>query len=399
MSQSYEGYIVISDITGYTAYLSGSELDHATDTLQDLLNTLLEHTQPPLAVSRLEGDAVFAYTPKGAVLQGQTLVEMVENIYVAFRRALELMELNTTCTCMACRNIPNLDLKFFVHYGTFALQQLSGSHKELVGSDVNLAHRLVKNTVTESTGITAYTMYTAAAVQAAGLGEIVTHLESHVERYEHFGDVQTYVQDMHGVWEARRDQQRILAERRRAWINEFELPLAPALAWDYVTKPESRALLTASDSQEISGQNRGRIAEGTEYVCAHGDNVMIHTILDWCPFESYTYRAPGPMGMTFLSMFQLEPSAGGTRITQINGLPIAPLPIQVLFYVTWLLLLRRPLQREWDQNLKKLLARIEADLAGGVAVRAQSPDAPREQVEEAIAASLASSQASSEPQP
>ena len=37
--------------------------------------------------------------------QGQTFVELIEDTYVAFRRAIDLMVVNTTCECNACRNI------------------------------------------------------------------------------------------------------------------------------------------------------------------------------------------------------------------------------------------------------------------------------------------------------
>jgi uncharacterized protein YndB with AHSA1/START domain len=396
MSKSYEGYIVISDITGYTAYLSGSELDHATETLQDLLNTLLDHTQPPLVVSRLEGDSVFAYTPKGSILQGQTLVEMVETIYVAFRRALELMELNTTCMCKACRNIPNLDLKFFIHHGTYALQQLgAGSHKELVGTDVNLAHRLTKNSVVETTGIKAYAMYTQAAMDAAGLGDMVGQLVDHTESYEHIGEVQTYVQDMHDVWQAKRDQQRILVEPSGStWTIEGDLPLPPAQAWEYVTKPEFRAVLTGSDNQQVSGRNQGRLGEGTEYICAHGDSVVVQTILDWQPFESYTYHTDGLLGTTYRATMYLEPTAdgNGTHIVQASSPPIGSIVVRIAFLVAWLALIRRPAEREWHSNLQALVAQIEEDLAAGIAVRSTSQDVPRESVPEAVVASLATSQ-------
>ena len=77
---SQQGYMVISDITGYTAYLSQSELEHAQDSLSCLLNLLIEHTEEPLVVSRLEGDAVISYSLKGSFIQGQTLVEIIEGI-------------------------------------------------------------------------------------------------------------------------------------------------------------------------------------------------------------------------------------------------------------------------------------------------------------------------------
>jgi hypothetical protein len=158
MSTTHHGYFLIADITGYTVYLSQSELDHAQGTLTALLNLLIEHTKPPLVISRLAGDAVISYGLRDHFFQGQTFVEMIEDTYVAFRRAIDLMVLNTTCGCNACRNIRSLDLKFFVHYGSFGLQKL-GAHEEMVGADVNAIHRLLKNTVTEKTGARAYALY------------------------------------------------------------------------------------------------------------------------------------------------------------------------------------------------------------------------------------------------
>ena len=46
----------------------------------------------------------------------------------------------------ACRAIPSLDLKFIIHFGEYLVQSVSGA-KQLVGSDVNLVHRLLKNSV------------------------------------------------------------------------------------------------------------------------------------------------------------------------------------------------------------------------------------------------------------
>lgn len=189
---SQDGYIVISDITGYTEFLSKSELEHAEDSLRGLLGVQLEHTRPPFVVSRLEGNAVISYAPREGFLQGQTLVDTMEVTCVAFRQVLERMVLNTTCTCRACRNIPSLDLKFFVHYGTFMLQHL-GSHIAMVGSDVNLIHRLTKNSIIEITGFKAYTAYTQAAVDALGIGGMCGQMTPHTESYEHLGDVAMHV--------------------------------------------------------------------------------------------------------------------------------------------------------------------------------------------------------------
>ena len=167
MEQIQKGIIHIADISGYTAFLNESELEHAQGTLQSLLEVLIENTHLPLVISRLEGDAVISYATEGSFLQGASVLEMIESSYIAFRRALELMVINTTCTCNACRNIPNLDLKFFIHHGSFGLQPLP-AYTELVGTDVNTAHRLTKNHVKQETGYEAYALFTRAAVEDVG---------------------------------------------------------------------------------------------------------------------------------------------------------------------------------------------------------------------------------------
>lgn len=55
---------------------------------------LIDHAKPPLVLSKLEGDAVFSYTSGDAFQHGQMFVELIENTYVAFRRAIELMVMN-----------------------------------------------------------------------------------------------------------------------------------------------------------------------------------------------------------------------------------------------------------------------------------------------------------------
>ena len=61
-SSTLRGFLVVADITGYTSYLNQSELEHAKDVLKTLLDLLIEHTKPPLALSGLEGDAVLSYS-------------------------------------------------------------------------------------------------------------------------------------------------------------------------------------------------------------------------------------------------------------------------------------------------------------------------------------------------
>ena len=68
---------------------------------------------------------------------------------------------------------------------------------ELVGSDVNLAHRLLKNHVGEKTGWKAYALFTGQSLEHLVVPCDPRDLHSHTETYEHLGEVLTYSLDLH----------------------------------------------------------------------------------------------------------------------------------------------------------------------------------------------------------
>ena len=324
------GLLLITDITGYSKYVHQTELEHAQSSLTDLLHLLIDYTRSPLILSKLEGDAVFAYASSEGFLQGQTLVEMVESTYLAFRKALELMIRNTTCTCAACRNLKDLDLKFFVHYGSFTIQKLN-EYRELLGNDVNLVHRLAKNHISEQTGFGAYAAYTQAITEKMGLSEIAGSMISHRETFADVGEVQLYVQNMHDVWERRGNEVRITAEKNNMMGQlEFNFPYPPEVMWQYIIAPEFRSIINGSDFQEFKDLSAGRAGIGSLYVCAHGKNQVLQPILDWEPFEGYT-TSDLIMGAQLLHTIQVVPAGDGTNLKYSVGvLEISPAKFLIL---------------------------------------------------------------------
>lgn len=362
MTSTQQGYLLIADITGYTMYLSQSELEHAQEVLQTLLELLIDRTRPPLTISRTAGDAVISYSLLGASLAGQTFVELIEDTYAAFRRAIELMVLNNSCHCNACANIGSLDLKFFVHFGAFGIQRLGG-HDELVGSDVNLIHRLLKNHVVEQTGVRAYTLYTDAAITRLDLGEFCQKLTPHHESYEHLGEVKVWIQDMHPVWLQKREANRIVIPPDRVGLQvEAEIALPPELVWDYLARPEYRVTVIGSDRQEILDRKDGRVAEGSVYLCYHGKQVTRQAVVQWRPFEQMTSEdlVPTPLGSIRVLMdFHLLPGAGGSRLVQTIGKPQGPFLARKMAER-----MLGSLAKQARLDIEAFRTRIEADAAG-----------------------------------
>ena len=357
-----QGFLIISDITGYSKYVNESELEHARDSLAALLNLLIRHTQSPLVISKLEGDAVFSYAPANGFLQGQSLLDMIETTYASFRKALELMVINTTCTCNACRNLPNLDLKFFVHFGSYMTQKL-GNFTELVGNDVNLVHRLAKNHIKEQTGFKAYAAFTQSVMDALGLAEFQNSLTPHRESFADVGEVQMYVLDMHSVWE-RLKKVRIEVQPEEALVvREYVFPVPPSICWEYLTKPEFRQMVLGVEKVELGNLTQGRTAVDSAYYCYHGDMETRLLIMDWQPFEQYTTDGATPLGVSFSMTFKLEPVEGGTRVINLWGKArgawfrrkLSDL-LQKMIFVS-----------KNDQGYDKLRERMQQDLADGTA--------------------------------
>jgi hypothetical protein len=176
---------------------------------------------------------------------------------------------------------------------------------------------LLKNHIGEATGIRAYTVYTAAAVAALGLGDIAATMIPHSERYEHLGEVKLFVQDMRPVWAAQRDAKAVDIPPDQVLLTvEREFPLPPHLLWDALSRPEYRASLMSAASQTINNRRNGRIAPGTEIHCDHGNRITQQRILAWRPFEMMLSEDTTPVpGTTCLIRLLLTPTADGTRLS------------------------------------------------------------------------------------
>jgi hypothetical protein len=365
-----EGYLVIADITGYTAYLSKTELEHANEILESLLNTIISRIVPPLHISKLEGDAVFAYTPVKSFLGGQTLLEAVEGIYTSFKQSLEHMRLNTTCTCTACSLMPTLDLKFALHYGEFSTQKL-GAFTELVGTDVNLVHRLMKNHVIEETGVETYAYITEAAGSALGLDDTIAEMIAHSESYDHLGEIKGYVHDLRPIWEAsRKANQVMLRPEEGDLVIEYDLPVSPTLAWEYLNDPRTKAAYTRSTRFEVTGLSKGRQGVGTTHHCYHGDTPSMITITDWHPFEYMSFKTiPGGIplpGLQIAETLYLTAAENGTHIVDVMGKPFARGPLfSWLTSLLWTFMMRKMVKEDTIRGFALVAEHIEADRQSG----------------------------------
>src|SRR6187431_1804666 len=161
------GFLAIADLTGYTAYLAGSEIEHAPAIAGDLLETIVGRLEPRFRLAKFEGDAAFLFVEDGRS-DGSLLLDAVEAAYVAFRRRLRSIDQATSCDCNSCQLAPRLDLKVFLHHGAFVRGRIAG-RDELAGSDVILVHRLLKAATAADLRGNGSALFTEDAVEALDL--------------------------------------------------------------------------------------------------------------------------------------------------------------------------------------------------------------------------------------
>lgn len=342
------GYFVIADISGYTSYVAKTELEHSHEILTELLELLVDKFKPLMTISKLEGDAVFAYAAESAFARGDRLLEFMESIYVAFRDRQLSMRRKTTCTCTACQHIPILDLKFIAHHGDYIIQNIANT-RELVGSDVNLIHRLAKNHVSEATGWRAYILLTEHCLDHLNLNLEETHIQ--MEEYEHLGEIKTYNIDLHKRYQEITGTRRILIEEKDAdLIMRVDFSTPPAVTWEWIQDPLKRNLWVDKVTWSAGDRPKGRAGKGAVNHCAHGKNLSTEITLDWCPYEYSTTDSYDNGKKTFSETlrFELLPN-GGTRLHDVMQLHV-PLPHFLRRVIARIVILY---QHHYDDGLRK----------------------------------------------
>jgi hypothetical protein len=141
--------LLIADIGGYTSYMQShrSMLGHAEAATTRLLKEVVGAARG-FDLIEIEGDAAFLSRDANGLDDAAALAAVNEAavaMHRAFHAERRLVERNL-CPCESCTQTSELKLKFVAHVGEVAIQTIRDRRK-LVGIDVILVHRLLKNSV------------------------------------------------------------------------------------------------------------------------------------------------------------------------------------------------------------------------------------------------------------
>lgn len=346
------GYLVLTDISGFSSYLADVELTHAEQILQELYEILDGQLRPYVTDALVEGGALFGHIPTDRAPHADAMLDLVETSYAAFRHQLLTLQHNTTCTCRACKNIATLDLKFFVHYGEYLLYQV-GEQMDMMGLDVSLIRsRVLKGPVVEQTHWDGLALFTAPALEQLGLDSTLLPFHSQTVTFEPYGPIATHSLDLKDHYEAHSAAHPVVIPASEADMSsEVELPVAPAIAWEWLTIPERRNRWTVGRHWTARERPNGRMAVGASNHCAHNSGHVVERILDWRPFEHVTSELTiHPGGMKSRNFYMLIPLPNGHTLLVWR----MALDMQTLFR-PFVVLLMNPMMRRDLQRLRDLI--------------------------------------------
>jgi hypothetical protein len=180
--------ICIPDMTGFTRFMSETDIDFSRKVIPPLLQTIVNSNVLDLRLSEIEGDAVLFYRT-GKMPSLKELVEQCKMFYIDFGYRLTKLKQLHADDYKKHVSSSRLGLKIIVHYGEISLSPI-GDRIKLFGEDVITAHRLLKNNVPDQE----YLLLTEKFLSNYSNEEIdeLFHwgrLESASDEYPHIGEI------------------------------------------------------------------------------------------------------------------------------------------------------------------------------------------------------------------
>ncbi len=138
--------ICIPDISGFTQFMSKTNIELSSEVIPALLNKVIYANQIGLKVSEIEGDAVLFFKP-GELPPFKELIGQCRKFYEEFYIQLNVLH-EKYKNHDEKDHIPEmLGLKIVLHYGKQVSAVPIGKNIKLMGEDVIVAHRLLKNDI------------------------------------------------------------------------------------------------------------------------------------------------------------------------------------------------------------------------------------------------------------
>lgn len=345
------GSFILADIGGYTTFLTDVGIEHAKEITSHLFNALFKVDPGSWKVGNVEGDCLFLYSD--ARQSPQNVFAYVRRLYETFRESIAEVASGSTCRCGACDRSGDLTLKFVVHGGEFDTHDIVG-RQELIGPDVVVAHRLLKNSVP----VREYALVTtslAEVARASGLKVVPGR-----DEYGDVGSIDYLYVDFHDVREAFAKSREIyLTEQSADVAASIDIAAPPDFVWSIVMDPRmaKRWSPTLIELETLSGV---MTEVDSVHTCLHGDaGKMVHyrVAYDGQGRRMTDRLSHVPLVERMLQTFEAKPSDAGTKFTLYYsvqpGVPFADATTKAAFLES--------VRERTEGEVRRLKAVCEAD--------------------------------------
>lgn len=186
--------ICIPDISGFTQFMSETDAGLNSKVIPSLLNEIIYTNEIGMEVSEIEGDAVLFYK-RGELPTLKSLIAQCQLFYTQFYKQLKSLK-DSFSDIKGGRKIPEtLGLKIILHYSKDVDSVQIGKHIKLMGEDVIIAHRLLKNEIKSDE----YLLLSQDLLDQYNFEDLETKLywdevKNGKDDYKHIGDINyTYI--------------------------------------------------------------------------------------------------------------------------------------------------------------------------------------------------------------
>jgi hypothetical protein len=197
----------------------------------------------------------------------EELAGHVRRLYEDFLRGTIEIARRSACPCGACTRTNDLRLKFIVHAGAFDTQKIGG-RTELIGPDVVLAHRLLKNRAPYAE----YILSTPGYASLEGVTDL-PRVEGD-DTYDDVGRIDYVCLDLEPLRDQfQKSQEFYLDETHAQFAVRRRIDASPDLVWGIMSDPSSRPAWvehgsTVEKFERVQGEHGH---PGEIYRCLHTD--------------------------------------------------------------------------------------------------------------------------------
>lgn len=309
MAQASKGTFLLADIGGYTTFLTDVGLEHAKEITSHLFNGMVDIDPDRWKVGNVVGDCLFLYNDSSD--SPDETYAYLRSLYEHFRDSIAVVAGGSTCRCGACDRSGDLALKFVVHSGEFDVQEIAG-RRELIGSDIVVAHRLLKNSIP----LKEYALLTesvADVAKASGLSA-----ETGRDEYDDVGGLDYVYLDLRTVREAFDKSREVYLTEDNADVSaSVEIDAPPELVWRVSLdhRASTQWAPTLVESETLSGEPD---EAGSVHTCLHdGGMKLVHftVAVDKERFRRTDKLMNVPLVGEMYQTWEAAPSGNGTKFS------------------------------------------------------------------------------------